>query len=214
MLRLIALLALVSSPGLALAVDPPPADPEVRDVPSTFRSDSSGQLPPRVKASGEVFRTISWSDDKGDNLAIFSTDEKSRTKGAVTLNSKSIFVDLYAGKNGRLRKLRTVRESIDNCSHDLMNEFLDGAVGLTDLDRDGLGELIFAYRAACRSEMTPAYMKLLVLEGPHKYALEGKTRLHATRDQTVGGDFESRFDGAPPEFFELAKKVWNKFVAE
>ena len=35
------------------------------------KSDSSGQLPPRVKASGEVFRTMSWTEDKGDNMRAF-----------------------------------------------------------------------------------------------------------------------------------------------
>lgn len=216
MLRLSALsaLLLLTTPALAEGPDEPDAPDAPIDVPSTFRSDSSGELPPRVRASGDVFRTISWTDQRGDNLAIFSTREKSRTKGASTLNSKSIYVDIYAGKDGRLRKVRTVREDVKSCADELMNEFLDGSVGLTDLDRDGLGELIFAYRAACRSEMRPATMKLQVIEGRRKYTLTGTTRLYKSRDESMGGEFKSAFRGAPAEFLEMAKKVWKRFVSE
>lgn len=177
------------------------------------KSDSSGQLPPRVKASGEVFRTMSWTDDKGDNIAVFSTKSTTKTRGEHTILGKTIFVDLYTGKGGAFRKVRTVKEVADRCEFDLMNEFLDTSVAVTDLDKNGVGELTFAYRTACRSDLSPAAFKVLMLEGGKKWALRGTTRVNPGPGP-VGGEFVEDFKKAPAPFLEYATKVWGRFVNE
>lgn len=177
------------------------------------KSDSSGRLPPRVKASGDVFRTMSWSDDKGDNIAVFSTKSTTKTKGERTLHGKSIFVDVYTGKGGAFRKVRTIKEAAERCELDLMNEFLDTSVAVTDLDNNGVGELTFAYRTACRSDLSPAAFKVMVLEGGKKWALRGTTRVNPGPGP-VGGELVEDFKKAPPQFLEHATKVWQRFVTE
>ena len=200
--------------AMALICAAPAAASDRTDIPASMKSDSSGELPPRVKASGTAFRTIAWSDDKGDNLAVFSTTTKTKSKGAATLQSKSIFVDLFVGKDGRYRKGRTVREVVANCDRDLTNEFLDTSVVVSDLDDNGVGELTFAYRWTCRGDVAPADMKLVVIEGPRTYVLRGTTRVRPGGGAPVGGDFAAEFTGAPPKFLEHASKAWKRFVDE
>lgn len=199
---------------LLLTLATPASAAEPLDIPGSFRSDSSGNLPPGVRASGTVIRAISWTDSKGDNLAVFSASAKSKTRGETTILSKTLFVDVFTGKNGKLKKARTVKEVLNNCEFDLTNEFLDTSVGVTDLDGDGLGELAFAYRTSCRSDVSPAQMKLLILEGPHKHILRGTTRVRPGGGETFGGDFSPDFKGAPQAFLDHAAKLWGKFVDE
>lgn len=201
----VALASLIALPALA------------GDIPKTFRSDSSGQLPSGVKASGTVLRSVSWVDDKGDNLAVFSTTSKVKTKkGHDPQTTTTIFVDIFQGKNGKLKKQRSVREVVANCEFDVTNEFLPTSVMVSDLDQNGVGELTFVYRSDCRSDVSPATMKLLVLEGAKKYILRGHTRIFpGGKDQEpVGGDYTPDMKGAPQAFLDHADKVWKKFVTE
>jgi len=177
-----------------------------------YKSDSSGTLPARVKATGEVIRTLSWSDSKGDNIAVFSSTLASKTKGEITLSTKSIFVDVFTGKDGKFKKVRNVKEVVAKCDTDTTNDFFDTSVGVTDLDKNGVGELTFAYRSACRSDMSPADMKVLVLEGPKKYILRGQTSLPG--DKPADNNFKPDFKGAPDAFLTHASKVWMRFRME
>ena len=200
------LLACLASAVSLLAVPAVAADPSA----IAFKSDSSGTLPPRVKSSGTVIRTISWSDGKGDNIAIFSATSTSKQKGDITFLTRSIFVDVFAGKDGKLKKVRTIKEVVSRCEYDISNDFLDTSVGVTDLDNNGIGELTFAYRTACRSDVSPADMKVLVLEGGKKYILRGLTSIPGE----VENDFKPDFKGAPESFLAHATKVWAKFKVE
>jgi hypothetical protein len=186
------------------------------NIPKTFRSDSSGTLPAGVKkVSGKVERWVSWQDGRGDNVAIFSqeTKEKARKDGERLL-SKSLYVTVFAGKDGKMKRVREVRELANACLFDLTNEVRETSVGVTDLDGDGIGELTFAYVTGCRSDVSPLGMKLLVLEGADKHILRGTTRVN-TGQEAVGGEFKAELGKrAPASFLEHASKVWAKFVAE
>lgn len=186
------------------------------NIPKSFRSDSSGSLPSGVKkVNGKVERWVSWQDGRGDNVAIFSqeTKEKARKDGE-RLVSKALYVTVFSGKDGRLKRVREVRELANACLFDLTNEVRETSVGVTDLDGDGLGELTFAYVTGCRSDVSPLAMKLLVLEGADKHILRGSTRVN-TGTESMGGEFKAEFGKkAPASFLEHASKVWAKFVAE
>lgn len=186
------------------------------NIPKTFRSDSSGSLPSGVKkVGGKVERWVSWQDSRGDNVAVFSqeTKEKARKDGE-RLVSKSLYVTVFSGKDGRMKRVREVRELANACLFDLTNEVRETSVGVTDLDSDGVGELTFAYVTGCRSDVSPLAMKLLLLEGADKHILRGTTRVNLGAEQ-AGGEFKAEFGKkAPPAFLEHASKVWAKFVAE
>ncbi len=186
------------------------------NIPKTFRTNSSGELPVGVKkVSGKVERWVSWQDTKGDNVAIFSSDSKEKPrKDGERLLSKGLYVTVFAGKDGRLKRVREVRELANACLFDLTNEVRETSVGVTDLDADGVGELTFAYVTGCRSDVSPLAMKLVVLEGADKNILRGTTRLNPG-DGWVGGEFKAEFGKkAPAAFLEHATKVWAKFVTE
>jgi hypothetical protein len=190
--------------------------PAFANIPKTFRTNSSGLLPAGVKkVSGTVERWVSWQDSNGDNVAVFSSDSKEKAKkDGERLLSKGLYVTVFSGKDGKLKRGREVRELANACPFDLTNEVRETSVGVTDLDADGVGELTFAYVTGCRSDVSPLTMKLVVLEGADKNILRGTTRLNPG-DGWVGGEFKPEFGKkAPAAFLEHATKVWAKFVTE
>jgi hypothetical protein len=106
-----------------------------------------------------------------------------------------------------------VRDQEKNCPWDLAVDFVEPALGLSDLDGDGAGELTFAYQLDCASDVSPATLKLLVLEGPDKYILRGRTRVDVGGGETVGGDAEPDEAMRKSPFRAHAEKVWAKLLA-
>ena len=63
-----------------------------------------------------------------------------------------------------------------DCRFDLYAGFLPDGLTITDLDGDGLAESTLLYTLSCRSDVSPARLKLILHEGKAKYAIRGTTR--------------------------------------
>src|SRR5690606_29174293 len=76
---------------------------------------------------------------------------------------------------------------------------------------DGIGEVAFAYRADCVSDMSPVTVKLLLLENGDKYILRGTTRIEDPGG-AYGGDLkvDPSFTKGPKEFLAHAKALWER----
>jgi hypothetical protein len=77
-----------------------------------------------------------------------------------------------------------IRDGVDDCAADVTAAFRPGSLGVTDLDRDGVGEVTFAYLLRCAGDVAPAGLKLLVLEDGGKHIVRGQSYL--TRGDGAG----------------------------
>jgi hypothetical protein len=105
-----------------------------------------------------------------------------------------------------------VRDLVTDCEMGAVTAaFHDAAFAVTDLDHDGLAEITFGYELACRSDVSPATYKLLVIENGAKYILRGQTRIPAG-DGPAGGAFTADPAEAkwPAAFLAHAKDRWAK----
>lgn len=114
------------------------------------------------------------------------------------------------GPDGQRRLLREVRDSVPECEYDLTAEFLPGSLDVRDDDEDGVGEVVFVYRLACRSDVSAAEQKLLLLEGGEKHILRGWTSTpyepyEEPKAEPAAGDWpEGSYEWAVDRFRELA----------
>ncbi|HET6229686.1 MAG TPA: hypothetical protein VFE05_06350 [Longimicrobiaceae bacterium] len=99
------------------------------------------------------------------------------------------------------------------CDFDLTAGFEPGSLAVTDLDRDGVAETSFLYVLACRSDVSPAVLKLIMHEGAAKYAIRGTTR---PKGAGAGGEMrpDAAFRTAPAAFLAFARHQWARFVPE
>lgn len=171
---------------------------------------SREEIPSSIKVPGKLEGAVRWTDENGDNVAVFSRGESSSRKGNSTFESAYLSVQHVIVADPP-KVLRSIKEKLEKCDADLLLAFRDGALAVTDLDKDGIGEITFAYAVACRTDMTPATLKLLMFEDGAKYILRGTMR----GEEGSGGDFkvDRSFENGPPVFLEHAKASWLKVRA-
>jgi hypothetical protein len=102
----------------------------------------------------------------------------------------------------------------EKCDYDNVTGFAEGSLQITDVDGDGVGEITFAYRVGCVSDMSPVTLKLLVLEGGEKYIIRGTTVIDFGDGDRVGGDknVDASLKKAPAAIREHADAQWARVV--
>lgn len=166
-------------------------------------SDEIAIDPSTLTYDGDIAFTKSWQDDNGDNIALFTKKEE------------ELFVYHYGRKEGEAKLLRKIYDFEKDCEFDRTLEFLKNDILLTDLDNDQIGEISFAYRKACISDVSPKELKLLILENGDKYIIRGNT-LISFGEESYGGEkqVDASFDQAPEGFLSHATQLWEEVVAE
>ncbi|MFO1253172.1 MAG: hypothetical protein U1E77_19030 [Inhella sp.] len=193
---------------LFLAIDAFSAEVTVRDL-------RRGEIPSGVSVVGELVRALTWTDSDGKRLVVF--DANAREDGAG--RHKDIRVVGYKLEGSVYKEEWRVRDWVRNCPVDLVAYFERDSIEVTDLDRDGLSEISFVYRTACRGGMDFIDQRLVLIEAGKKYIIRGATELKGVSEIT-GRDIydgpmvvDKPFNGAPSSFLKYSIKKWNEFRA-
>lgn len=200
----------VAAPTSSPSPASPPAPAEVATAVGPMRPVPTEAIPPgvRERAAGALQHAVAWTDRNGENLAVFWRSETTkRGRHGTSATAELAIHHFVLTSTGRAKYLHGLRERIDRCEAELFLAYRDGALAITDLDRDGVGELTFAYARACRKDAAPPILKLLMLEDGVKYILRGTMR----DEQGRGGEHrvDPSFERAP-EFLEHAKRIWDQ----
>ncbi len=166
----------------------------------------------KLDAVGD-FPQLSFTDKAGAHFVRFQLSvERTRQKDDSVLRSRDLLVVHTVGK----KEVWRAKDFVDACEFDLTLELLEGSIEVTDLDDDGEPEISFLYQLACRSDVSPKVVKLLMYEGATKYALRGESREQVGEHEFMGGDFKAdpAFARAPPKFLEFARAKWKAKVVE
>ena len=140
---------------------------------------TAAQLPPLEKLPGQLLEARRWTDAGGENvLVVYRTKPVSKPGTDTDMESQS--VQLHARQyrraaGGQYQELWRLRDGIEDCPFDLDLGPLPGSTAVTDLDHDGQTETTLVYKLACRSDVSPSDLKLIMHEGAAKYALRGYT---------------------------------------
>jgi len=201
---------------------------------------SASQLPPSATYKGVFQKGFTWEDANGKNLLILSTQgpyqEKIPRETYGPEESKFLYGAQYVLKGDHAQLLWDIKDFELHCAFDLSVSFLEKGFRVTDLDQNGISETTLAYKLACRSDVTPARMKVLMHEGGIKYGLRGQMCLFSPPHEGFQFD-ESRlseeekttltyrvsegryantrdFDDAPAAFLPFAQSLWKELVVE
>jgi len=190
---------------LALTGAAQAGDPPVRPLAFDVRA-----VPPALRPPGTLQHGLRWQDGNGENLVLFARAETRRPRASARLTVRHWL------SGARPRLLREVKDAVEGCEFDLTAKFLPASFAVTDLDGDGVGEVTFAYEQTCRSDVSPATLKLLVLENGDKYILRGETSVKVSDSERMGGGYtvDPSFRRAPKAFLPHAATVWAKIVRE
>lgn len=203
-------------------------------------------VPASIIIKGKAQEVWKWEDANGENFLITSTVVPFKDKCDYPDFDEPCFTaELYAYQfrkaGDKYELVWKAEDAVKGCGFDNTCEFIKDAATVTDLDADYVAETKVQYKLACRSDVSPAYMKLIMHEGEAKYTLQGSMWLKASDDdkfivteqnanleklpkktdefeqimQTWGRyETEKDFANTPAEFLSFAKHEWMKFVIE
>jgi hypothetical protein len=218
-----------------LPLKPPKIEP-VKGTPA--------DIPSTINLKGKVQEVWKWTDNLGENLLITTVvaphDDKGKDRNEEDGKTAEIYAFQYTKKAADYKQVWMITDAEKACPFDITCEFIKNSTVVTDLDQNGVAETIVQYKLACRSDVSPALMKLIMHEGQTKYVLRGmmwygspEEKFEVTESnanlETLPGykktdeeyyktwgryENEKEFAGAPPEFLRLARQQWMKFAKE
>jgi len=175
-------------------------------------------LPGEIRYQGKIVNGARWIDSNGENFLLLTQTGKFPSTGKCVVAGEPCFdAEVYAydfvKKDNKVSLLWKITDFERNCSFDLYASFLKEALFITDLDSNGVAESLFLYKRSCRSDLSPAVLKLIMHEGATKYAIRGTTK---SAGDSGGGamNIDPAFKQAKPELRNFAFEKWNKYVTQ
>ncbi|MBD0319806.1 MAG: hypothetical protein ICV87_05705 [Gemmatimonadetes bacterium] len=155
-----------------------------------------------------------WTDRLGENTLVLTQTGKRRggacQYGEEVCSDAEVYAYHYVTRGATTSLLWRTTDFMRGCSFDLYAGYVPESVAITDLDGDGVAESSFMYLLACRSDVSPATLKLIMHEGAQKYAARGTSR---PRGAPEGGAMrlDDAFARAPRSFAAFAGEQWRRF---
>lgn len=198
---------------LALILAPAAAQAQAMAV----RVLASRQVPAGVAFAGRVEAARQWTDRTGENLLLLTrTPEVPTPDGSNDdARDRELHAYHYVRQGAGWRLLWQTRDFVRDCPWDVVLSFVPGSLQVSDADRDGVAETAFVYRLACRSDVSPGDVKLIMHQGATKYAIRGTGDM-----RYLGSGYpapQMRIDpalAANPALRAAAVRLWNRCVRE
>ena len=187
----------------------------------TAKEVDSTALPVGIVYEGFFKKALRWTDAAGDNLLLLTEIPPHPTKTANPEIDYSSDAELYAYHyqlaGGISKNTWKVYDFIKDCPVDIVAEFVQKECRVTDLNNNGTAEIWLLYKTVCHGDVSPLEMKIIMYEGPQKYALRGENKvqvgtLENGRPQYEGGNytFDPAFQDGTPAFRQEALEIWNR----
>lgn len=174
-------------------------------------------VPATLKHAGRVVQALRYTDRTG-TYTVLATQSNPAADPAAKDTDDAQRADLYAYQYPATGTAPTwqVHDFVADCPLDLQARFRPRGLTVTDLNQDGTAEVWLVYRTVCRGDVSPSTQKIIMYEGPRKYAVRGTSRLSLGNGQHDGGSytFDAALQAAPAAFRQHAAQLWKQHLAE
>ncbi len=169
------------------------------------------QIPSSCPFQGTVKKALTWVDSNGKNIVLTcETGTFSNDTSSMDGQDAEIYAYHYVIQNNKSALQWKIFDFVRDCPVDIEASFILNAIQITDLNADNTAEIWIMYKTACRGDVSPADMKIILYEGKNKYAMRGQNRVKLDENSFIGGQFkfDRMFNKAPVSFKTYAKKLW------
>ncbi|TDG35819.1 hypothetical protein EZJ43_10700 [Pedobacter changchengzhani] len=182
------------------------------------------KIPKGIKYEGQIKTAVSWVDSLGYNIAILTETgiyESKKFKHENDSGDAELFAYHFIVKNHSAVQTWKVYDFISDCPVDIEAKFIRNSFQVTDLNKDGVGEIWVMYKTICHGDVSPCDMKIIMYQGQQKFAIRGQNKVFQGTDDDGtkhygGGDYkyDKTFADGPKEFLEFAKKLWDNNIMQ
>ena len=170
-------------------------------------------IPKSIQYKGHIVNAVKYTDVEGTHLVIATETGLVAVKDADDEMTKA---DLYAYSykvDGNTFTLSwQMHDFFGECPLDEVVNYIPGTFAVTDLNNDGKAEVWLVYLVACRGDVSPCSLKIIMHEGNKKYAMRGTNRVNDLPNKYVGGGyaFDDAFKTGLKLFRDYAQQLWKK----
>lgn len=179
---------------------------------------NASQLPTEIKYQGKLKQAVRWADRHGDNIVVISETgiyKNPKFKHENDGSDAEIFAYHYIIKDS-IRQTWKIYDFIQDCPVDIEASFIKNTLQVTDLDKDGVGEIWTMYKKACHGDVSPCEMKIIMYQADKKFAIRGQNKVYLSKTESYGGEYklDQAFKNGPKVFRDFALKLWNKNILQ
>lgn len=175
-------------------------------------------LPKKLSYKGFFKDAYSWTDKDGQHLTLITeTGEVSSSKDQnYDYRDAELYAYDYIVQKDSFRLIWKLYDFVNECPVDLNVHFVNNTFQITDINKDGVGEIWVMYRMGCYGDVSPLEMKIIMYQGLQKYAMRGRSKVEVSKSEKDGGEykFDVSFLNGPNEFKEFAKQLWSQNIMQ
>lgn len=174
---------------------------------------NKNEIPQEIKYQGEIKSILHWTDKTGKYIAIQtetgpipSKDQDESGKDAELTALCFVFNQV----NNQYEQIWKITDHETNCQVDIEAAFIQGTFQLSDHNKNGIPEVWNMYKTACRGDVSPSQMKIIMYEGGNKHAMRGRNLVDLGNGQKDGGEYhlDKAFTSSDSAITNFAKKLW------
>lgn len=172
-------------------------------------------IPKNMPYKGGFTDALQYTDREGIHVLIMTEDVTTSKGDGDDARTASLYAFSYLKNSNSATLQWKMYDFAGPCQEDVEATYKDNAY-VTDLDKNGVAEVWLTYIEACKGDVSPSDMKVIMHEGVKKFAMRGTTRVKVNATDYMGGNytFDEAFKAAPPSFRDYAMQLWKKNVRE
>ncbi|PWK67061.1 hypothetical protein LX99_04919 [Mucilaginibacter oryzae] len=176
-------------------------------------------IPKSITYKGHIVNAVRYTDKAGEHIVITTETGETATKNSETGDGRDAALYAYhynVTGNNEFKLSWQTYDFISDCSLDIKANYAPGSFAITDVDNNGIAEVWLVYRTACRGDVSPSTMKLIMHEGDKKYAMRGESKVKLSEKEIYGGTytFDAAFRTGPAALRKYAADTWNKNIKD
>jgi len=181
------------------------------------------KLPKEIQHKGDIKNAVHFIDSLGENIVITAETgiypQYSGDSGQMVNRNKELFGYRFVRPENSQEPFHQVWRVYDythECPLAIEANFIGNTFQITDLDQNGVAEIWLMYKTLCRSDVSPATMKIIMYENSQKFAMRGRSRVKTSKTTFDGGNYtyDKAFMNGSKEFLDFAKNLWDKNFME
>jgi hypothetical protein len=173
-------------------------------------------IPKNIHYNGNIVQAVRWIDSTGDNIVLLTVD-KTQSKNAPDEGSnRALYAYHFIASGDSIKHTWRIHDYINECPVDMFLYFVDKTFAVTDLNKDGKGEVWVMYKKSCQGDVSPVPMKIIMYQDNKKFAVRGTTKVTVAPNENMGGKFtfDEAFKKGPAEFRQYAENLWKQHKME
>jgi hypothetical protein len=187
---------------------------QIKSVPIT-----AGEVPKSINFEGKFVKGFQFTDAAGEHLFLAAETGVINSKvenDEDYFRSAMLYAYQFDLKNEKWEQQWRVIDFEKDCALDVSAAFTRDALLITDLNNNGKAEVWLMYKIACRGDVSPSNLKIIMYEDGKKYAMRGQSFVKLSAAETYGGKYalDQAFKTGPKVFVQYAEKLWGKYKLE